>query len=365
MLYNYFIMKTIYRKCTEVYSDLSTLIQNRVEARSFLLPPELRLASELGTSRMTLRKALVMAENDGLIRRDNKKTIILDRKPSLAKCGRILFVVPGENGTIRHQALERLWLKLSGEVRTLDGNIVPLLIGVDSSLDEFNAEVRKSDIILTTVGSGSAEEIDRKMLELSGDSGRKFVISLTEEFSGCFRNYIALDNILAGSMAAEELVRAGARKFLMFCDTPSSPAHLKRLQGFRERILSFRLPDPLHFLNSEKKMNPAYYMDCVEKLAGEFDAGHVDGVFSASDEGIDVILMKMFERGVIPSKLKVCTVNGSGIGLRHNPPVTCISHGTDGVVAELITQLKNIAEGSFVEPVRRLIVPKLYKNSTT
>ena len=348
-----------YKKHTEVYHDLVQMIHRNIQLRNYFLPPEIPLAQSLKTSRMTLRKAMASAEMDGWISREGKRTLINVQKHSLRSCGQILFIAPAEHSAFLHPAMERLWLNLFPEVRILDGMISCLLVDRSLSCENFEEAVENADIILLTT---FIPWIGEQLQELFRFRDQKIIIALSDSYIGYCCNQIALDNTAVGRLAAQTLLHAGAKKTLILSDT-SGTAHRKRVAGCRSVLHEYGCAAGL-FIKRKGIPNPLFYMMCRDRVNQACGAGY-DSLFLTSDEGIEVILMDLFAAGEIPKRIKVITVNGSGQALRHNPPITCVSHATQGVVAALLHRLKLIAAGESRQPFQTLIEPMIYFNATT
>lgn len=349
-----------YRKHTEVYLDLVKLIEANLDAGKYFLPTETELARQFATSRMTLRKALEMASMNGLITRENKRTTInANRNAGVRKCGRILFIARANGQTFFHPAVERLWLHLVPEIRMNGGSLDLLLVDNDLSVSAYDDAVAKADIVFLTTPTyteWSEDRLDRLLTQTE-----KAVWGLFDPlFARCSWG-VTLDNLEAGRLAAEALYQAGSRKAIVISDTLRQP-HSDRIKGFRSEFESLGGETCLAG-KREGVQNPAYYLACRPRIRQAFKKG-CDGVFLASDEGIDIILMDLFAKNLIPGRFKVVSVNGCGQALRHNPPISCVNHATEDVVKEIMTRLGQWGQQTGHPPFHVRIKPKLYRTGT-
>ena len=143
-----------YRKCEEIVEILKAMVGDRVRASCYYLPGEVAMSEEIGVSRITLRKAMTVLEQEGVIRRDRVRTEIVERRDILSNCGRILFVAGAHHSTFFFPAVERLWYKLSSGVTSRGGFIE--FFGVDHTTtpELWKEKIANSDvIILTATGS--------------------------------------------------------------------------------------------------------------------------------------------------------------------------------------------------------------------
>ena len=349
-----------YRKHTEVYLDLVKLIEANLDAGKYFLPTETELARQFATSRMTLRKALETASMNGLITRENKRTTInTSRNAGVRKCGRILFIARANGQTFYFPAVERLWLHLVPEIRMNGGSLDLLLIDDDLPVNTYDDAVARADIIMLTT-QFYTEWAEERIEQLLNQTEKNVWGLFDPLFTRCPWG-ITLDNQEAGRLAAEALYQAGCRKVMVFTDTVTKP-HSDRVKGFRMEFERLGRETSLAAKRVQIQ-NPAYYLACRPRIRQAFKKGF-DGAFLASDEGIDIILMDLFAKNLIPRQFKVVSVNGSGLALRHNPPIACVNHATEDVVKEIMTRLEQWGQQTSHPPFHVRIKPQLYRTGT-
>ncbi len=355
------VMKTTtYKKHTEVFLELEDLIREKIRRNEWLLPPELELTGLLGASRMTIRKALCTAEEKGLIARKNYKTTILDRSFNLRNCGRILFLATGQHGIIHHFAVERLYFRLDARVKALSGNMGILLLPSYLASDGIQEEeslihaLDQADIILFTTSDAGIFRNNPNWANIAERHLKgKIRIKVTEDAYSLADNYIMLDNRLAGIKAARILAKAGARKIFLPSPDTSCPSFDMRAAGLRTEAASLSIP----VSEGPRRFCP------VSEVSAQLDEAvenGADAFFFVSDENIDAKTEGLFSRGLVPDRVKLITVNGAGLAIRHVPPIPSLSNGTGAIVNGLVNTFGQIAEGSFGGTVRILAEPNAY-----
>ena len=349
------MQKRNYIKYTETYKQLEKLCSRILHSGvSRILPNERILAEQLGSSRMTLRKAMFKAENNGLIRRENKITEVLSQKKQLSCFSKILFISTGHHNDIHLGAFRRLFNALKAEVEVLGGTLELLLTRLDGDHTKAREKYKEADLILLTVVSKN-EYID----DLMNICPEK-VIALSDPHLEQFKNYIALDNYAAGGMAAKALLEFGCHKPVFVDSGFDNCMFQKRFSGFTDYLkeigisIQYKFPKTSYLHKHEI---------CRKRLQVAVDKGF-DGAFIASDEGIEFVTHDLFQQGLAPHKFKLMTLNGEGVSVTHSHLIPYVSHATDGVVREIIIHLKNIASGQGINRVNKLLKPRLYKNKS-
>lgn len=351
-----------YRHYEEAVELVKTAIAERTGRAVYFLPGEIPLAAELGVSRMTLRKALSQVEQDGLIRRDRMKTEIVGRKDVLARCGKIVFVANTCHSTIIHGAVERLWMKMSQVILSHGGQLEFFGVNTETTLDEWKSHFQNGDIFFLTAACP-----ENAPLPLN-----KIVFSLLEGLSA--PNRIYLDNYSAGYLAGQTLLRAGCHKLLAICfdyKVFHNQIFARRMDGFAAALAEAgqRPEEAIRLIpypsagNLNPEIGDRYSSNARKAIEQAVEAG-CDGVFVASDEEIGRITGDLFRNRLVPDRVKLLTLNGSGDALRHQPPIGCVSHATDSVVAAIMIQLRLIAENRFTGPVIEAVKPSLYAGHT-
>lgn len=351
--------KRVYKKYTEVYCDLEKYCEKCRKENILFLPAERILSEELKVSRMTLRKALEKAKMSGIISVQGKHCILPPQDDSLKKCGRILFLAAGFYGRILLDAFNRLWNKLEPKLDKLGAESELWLTREEVSDAEFILHCNSADvIILTPVGLNKNIRSKNFLEKLQKE---KKVIALSEPFLEHVDNFIALDNIEFGRMAARKLLETGCVKPVFIGTNFNISMFDKRYTGFAEvltdagiNVLPYKFNGDMQCHGNEKRRHA---------IMESYRSG-ADGAFIASDEGIEYVTCDLFRMGVIPREFKIITAHGSGEALTCHAPITCVNHATNEVVSELLRYLKALAHDPHVPNVKKLVSPEIYLTDT-
>lgn len=359
-----------YRKCEEIVEILKAMVGDRVRASCYYLPGEVAMSEEIGVSRITLRKAMTVLEQEGVIRRDRVRTEIVERRDILSNCGRILFVAGAHHSTFFFPAVERLWYKLSSGVTSRGGFIE--FFGVDHTTtpELWKEKIANSDVIILTATGSSHPDAAEELLHEAEE--KKHIFSLLEGVPA--PNRIYLDNYITGTIAAQTLVKAACRRIVcisMDYNFYGDRIFARRVKGFSDELARHHMlrDDTIRLIPypSTSRFNPDTgdnYSRSARVAAEEAWENGCDGLFVSTDEEIGPITMNLFRKKLVSDSLKLLTFNGSGCAMRHLPPISCLSHGTNGVVNSTLDQLKLIAAKRFNAPVNIAVKPELYKNHT-
>ena len=349
-----------YRKYADVLTDLRTAIDACARVGSGLAA-ERALAEELGTSRMTLRKALAEAEAEGLIRREGGRTEVVGYRNQLAGCGRVLFVAGGYRETFFLPAIERLWVRFSAETVARGCQPELFLVRSETPAEEWERQFSAARVVFLAAPPPSGLE-----------SAGQIRFALHDGIPA--PNGIYLDNLGAGRLAADALLRAGARRLVAIGPDYRASGNVtfgKRFAGFSDRLREEGLahdgmirilshPHPGRF---RSEIGDRYIHESRDVLEAAFAEG-CDGAFVICDVDIGSIAMNLLQRGEIPERLRLITVNGSGDSMRNRPAIACVNHATAEVVGAAVGQLRRIAMGEFAAPVILPVPPQVYENET-
>ena len=340
-----------YKKYTEALRELLVLCRRIQNSGGSAIPHERELAVELNCSRMTLRKALVSALQQKVLVRRGRFLEINSVRHDISNLGKILFIATGQEEKFNLHALSKLFNSISSEVKKHNGQLELLLTNSATPEELIRQRCMESDIILFTLFQTEAPDSER--LRLFREIGRsRRVIALSDPYLE-FHNFIALDNVAVGVIAAQALHHAGCRNPGCVCSNRKNMIFEKRIDGFCRYVdnagVNCRLPP--------RELGPKAQFDQAVKDG-------CDGIFLVSDESIDTITADAFASGIVPRKLKLITVDGCGKARSHIPPVNCVSHGTRQVTAELIKYLIHLSEQPDWPDCRKLITPELYPGET-
>lgn len=351
--------KRSYKKYHDVYIELKEYCQRNIPHGLRQLPGERTLAAELGTSRMTLRKALELAMLDGIIIRRSKTLVIHPSRINASNLGRIVFVAAGMHGELNLKALDRLYNRIHDSLSRIGADISLCLTNNDHSFYDLENECRDADIILLTIPKTSGTTAEQVAF-WQGMARKHKIIALSDPYLEAFPNYIALDNYAVGRSAAEALYVSGCRKPGLISESRGNVIFRKRMNGFFDFFEALELP----VMKSDNYHGDCHMAEFKRQAINHLAASGCDGIFVVTDEHIDFAAHDLLASGNVPEKINLISVNGCGDVFKGDIPIACINHGTDEVAAAVINLLKRLASDPEQSNYRLLIKPHLYINDT-
>ena len=349
--------KRRYTSYLDVYGRLETFCAEKLRAGESVLPSERNLAKMFGASLMTTRKAVEEALNNGIIIRSGRHTGIRENR-CLARLGRIVFVT-GNSDQVMLPAMERMWLMLKPEIEKLGGSAEFFIDTPDTHAEEFISRIGDADTVLLTFFASEGDILKRKLESLLPFRNAGRLLLLSHQYSERFDNVICLDERAVGEVAAEALNRAGCTKALVLGVLESSQGFGLRLEGFRETFRGEVINHPrrtLSFLTD-------FIGEEIRRLNQAVAEG-TDGVFIATDEWTPRLTAGIMARHLVPEKLKIVTVHGSGECCQCILPLANVSHSTAVIVAQALETLKRISTDPPAKRVRILVRPSLHMGKT-
>jgi len=160
---------------------------------------------------------------------------------------------------------------------------------------------------------------------------------------------VDIDNVAAGRMATEVLIRRGRRRIATIAGPQDMGAGQDRLNGWRAAIAAAGLePGAVEFGD----FTPVSGAAAVRRL---LDAGaDFDGLFVASAQMAHAALEVLAERGIaVPDAVSVTSVDNDRFAETAQPPLTTIEQPTKAHGAKIAEVLVGVIEG---RPVERLTV---------
>ena len=319
------------------------------------LPSERILCELVGTSRMTIRKALEMMESQGSIETGKRGRIIVNKWIGSLK-GRVAFVSAG-SGWITLPAWNRLWGNLEPLLKT---NGYELDVKLYSNRSKFELKhLEAYDFIIVT-------DIPKKLTDdfaafLKDHPG---TISTYQGYSSITQYTIAMDNYAAGRLAGNLIVESGYEK----------PAFL----GWDNGYLSFKDRET-GFLDALEKTNPKYepprflisassfhgYIKGYIQRLDEICDIDIDSIFIYSDEMIGLSYDQFAWKYSIPEEFGIVTVGGSREAAMHHPPICSIGHGTKKIAAGIYDLIEKIQTGKDAKVKKLTLVdPEIHEGGT-
>ena len=352
--------KRSYKKYHDVYVELQEYCQNNIPRGLRQLPGERTLAAILGTSRMTLRKALEQALLNGLFIRRNKSLFIHPLRINACNLGKIVFVASGIHGELFLKALDRLYTKIYESLKQIGADIQLCLTNDDQTFEDLKRQCRDADIILLTTHRTGNHSTGEQVVFWQEMARNHKIIALSDPYLEFLPNYIALDNYAAGKIAAEALFAAGCKRPALLRESRGNVIFQKRTDGFMDFFNALELP----VMKSDFYNGKLHHADFKRQTINHFVQSGCDGIFVVTDEHLDFAAHDLLTSGAVPEKVNLITVNASGAAFNAVLPIACVSHGTDKVAQAVIKLLKRLASEPESPNCKMLIQPHLYINST-
>lgn len=311
------------------YQVLADWMKQRIETGTFepgaRLPSEQKLQEQFGVSRQTVRKALEVLEEAGILRsRQGSGTFVVDKEAEEQQRGRRVAVVTTYVDNYIFPGIIR------GIERTLSGQGFQMQIAFTGNRLWREAEVLRDlmsqnlrGLIIETTKSALPNPNLPLYRELMG---RKvpivFLNSRYPELAGC--PMVALKDEEAGYLAARHLIACGHRRLGGLFKSDDGQG-IRRYQGFmrglweagiydRERsMVWFDTEDATDFSRLERKL--------VEYL------GSCSGILCYNDSTA-LAVMELFKgHGIqVPGDLSVVSVDDTELALRGNVGLTSVRH---------------------------------------
>jgi DNA-binding LacI/PurR family transcriptional regulator len=352
MWYTHHIMKPIFKTSNDIYEELIQRCLSCGPTDSRILPGERILAEQLQTTRTTLRKAMALAEQNGFLRRFNKQNEIIYPANGFRRFKKLLFCASGHNDEFRYAAFQRLWLALSPQLDNL-GIQVELAICADTQQAEKFAK-KDFDLILSAA--------DRSIHQPFEERKAKYPIIAVGNLNLDFcDNYIVLDDYAVGELAAKALIVAGSKNPTFIYQNTHALMFFERERGFTDTLKQVGIKWKRYSMVNFVKEHFALVRR--KELLNAFKDG-CDGAFLLSDENIEFITHDLVSENLVPEKINLITLNGSGQCQICQQPIACVTHATESVTRAITSHLIECEQrGEFI-PVKKLIKPHLRLNHT-
>lgn len=349
--------KRKYTRYTDVYEKLERFCIDRYNDGNLFLPSERNLARMFGASLMTVRKAVEEALNNGIITRSGRHTNIQQNR-CFSKLGRILFI-SGNSEQILLPAIERLELILKPEIEKFGGRMKTFIDTPETTAEDFLEQLRQADLVLLTFLASSGKLLEQKLKYLQLFEKKRKLILISGNYQDLFQNIVALDNTAVGEVAADALNQTGCSNVLILGEMPDNISFKRRMQGFYDTFNGKIRNYPRQF----QKMQIQFLNDEIREIKSVVNSG-IDSIFLVTDEWSPYITSDLFAQKLIPGKIKIITVHGSGECYSCNLPLANVSHCTSAVASQLLQVLKKISYGTFDRRIRNLIRPHINECKT-
>ncbi|GEM_PF-3748930 len=305
------------KKSEDIAGEIRKLINAEDYKDGTRLPPERTLAKKLGTTQLTINKAISMLQAEGLVDKRHGSGNYALRKSRFKTVSFLVEEIGNSPNPIWYSEYE------SFHMSAMDKGInVRLCIIPHHCIDVTKNHFDPSDLLVSAL-SLNPERV-------ASISSHGIPVIWLEEYEGELQGpSVVFDNFEAGRMAAEYMIGKGCRKFLYVTFSMAKTASRygdftsdRRFEGFRRGIVE----------NGKGECSCQYY-SCI----GEFSKfspelrpyfekpGLVDGVLTFCDNVAFHVMKAAFEAGRrIPEELAVMGIDGLPWGDFQRPPLTSI-----------------------------------------
>jgi|GEM_PF-574999 len=254
-------------KNTPLYQQIVEDFKNKIIREEYLpndpLPSQIELAKQYNTSEMTMRKALTLLANEGVIYRIRKKGSFIGQKPQLTSLVKHslkkIYFVHRRNAIslLSHSLYQSMF---DGIRQVCDEYGVDFhLLGIERNIELPN-DPQSGFIMFDVLHNLSAEWLDT----LEGlKSDQRAVVTIQFYFPHLEFPYIIGDNVTGGYLATQHLLSLGHRRIGVILTGQSyyeiNSEFAMRLQGYRMALSSFNVEfDPeLIFVKNDSEETTA------------------------------------------------------------------------------------------------------------
>lgn len=275
------------------------------------LPSESQLVARFGASRPTIIRALHDLQQEGLIeRRAGSGSFV--RQQTTAPETRILgLLVPGRGGTevldvicgelgslARQSGYGLLWGRSTHPLqdRTLDAKLA------EEACQQFIARNVSGVLFSPFERYDQSDQVNLQLLDMLRQAGIPVVLLDRDVARFPLRSdfdLVGLDNVQAGFLMAEHLIRLGCKQVRFLVEPGSASTLDSRLAGVREALQSHRILPPV---NLRLEGNP----EDGRWIRRELLSGKVEAVICGNDFTAARLLKSLAAAGVrVPEDLRI------------------------------------------------------------
>jgi DNA-binding LacI/PurR family transcriptional regulator len=274
------------------------------------LPSESQLVARFGASRPTVIRALNDLQQEGLIERRAGSGTFLRNQPAVPPTRVLGLLVPGRGGTevldvicgelgsfARLAGYGLLWGRSTHPLqdRTLDAQLA------EEACHQFIARQVSGVLFAPFERYDKSDTVNLRLLDMLRQAGIPVVLldrdvagfPLRSEF-----DLVSIDNVQAGFLMAEHLIRLGCKQLRFLLEPGSAPTLDARLAGVREALLKNGISPPVN-LRSEGSPEDGKF---IKRLLGS----KVEAVICGNDFTAARLLKTLTGLGVrVPHDLRI------------------------------------------------------------
>lgn len=328
---------------TPIYRQIADQLRHRITsdefAKSQKLPSNRELAERYKVNHLTVRQALKLLEQDGIIDiAHGRGAFILGQSPKQLETALVLPSLGQEQSGIISQAV-RNELGKDAKLHVMDYH--NRASEEEACLERILNENYNSAIIYPTMEGESVRTILRMMVD-----GFPLVL-IDRSFSNVPGSYVLSDNQKGGYLATRHLLERGCKHIA--CVTTDFPNVTERRAGYQQALAEFGVR-----LEADLIVELPHGGDLEENATQKLLAKHknIDGIFYYNDYQALIGMKQIRQAGLkIPKDIRVVGFDDLTLARYSEPTLTSVRQNHEVIgreaVKALIEQFKLPASGRF------------------
>lgn len=311
----------------QVFNNLVNDIETGVYTTAKALPSERELSTLFGVDRITIRRALDMLSNMGLIvRKPGSGTYVRDLKSAPAETQEpvsngwryLCFIMPTDesfSSRINGPFYSKIFSVIESECAKYKFHLIYKVLGPDESLLKFIDTAHISGLIFSS-------HVDQKTLVEARFCGIPSVIYnyISDEITS-----VGIDNISGSYGITKYLLELGHRDIAIITGLPSYQTCSERMEGYRKALAEYGLnPEKQIVLEGDWSFESGY--QCAKDLMAFHKEHFPSAVFCMNDVMAYAAMKAFTENGLsIPADISVAGFDGIENQFSYAPQLTTVS----------------------------------------
>lgn len=359
-------MEQVQAKYVNLMEDIRRKVESRAWNKGDKIPSENELSREYGVSRQTVRKAISVLTNEGILYAEHGKGTFIAQKEFVNKNSKNIAVVTtylsdyifprliqGIDGVLTGEGYSIL-LKTTGNSRAVEARCLQELLSKE--IDGMIIEPSKSQIYCKH--TSLYEQLD--------DYGIPYVFIQGYFSQMSHKPYVLVDDRAGGYEVTKHLLEQGHKHILGVFkadDTQGEERHKGYVTALQEAGIAYNPDYVIQFHTEDRNIKPH---DAVRQMIRENEK--IDAVVCYNDQIAVDAIRAVEECGKrVPEDISVTGFDNSFIAKNNRIPITTISHPQEKLgmmAAELLMRLMRREELS-VDEYHIRITPELIVREST
>ncbi len=340
--------------CKEAFRKLCELVDSQSNAEGLSLPSERDMAKDFNVSRMTLRKAISRAIEQGIIIKAARGYISASSTTSCENAN-IIFFSSGR-GVPSNRVWGRVLSHLAKKGAESSITVHPWMIydqKISPALLQDKLKELKNPFVVFSTNQSS------ELMDLTMQEGIPCFM-LDKQFHRSGMNLICLDNYQTGQKSAEYLIKQNCRNILILHDQlfNSYSPFQQRDKGFRERC---QKESGINL--TTKTLNTKFYYagkSNFDELVENISPAEYEGIYVYTDEGLLMFVEALSQKCDLP---EIITLFGNGNLNDRTLPVAYLDHAEEKIADQILHAIKNISRSGIDPKSEIYLTPELNTNT--